>query len=57
MLFYFVGTATSNVSIIGQRMNYGFECGDFEDVRSHDISSSVLKIQNKEHPRHKRTKG
>ncbi|XP_036314110.1 TOG array regulator of axonemal microtubules protein 1 isoform X3 [Pipistrellus kuhlii] len=51
------GTATSNVSIIGQRMNYGFECGDFEDVRSHDISSSVLKIQNKEHPRHKRTKG
>lgn len=38
-------------------MNYGFECGDFEDVRSHDISSSVLKIQNKEHPRHKHTKG
>ncbi|XP_059515129.1 TOG array regulator of axonemal microtubules protein 1 isoform X6 [Myotis daubentonii] len=51
------GITTSNVSIIGQRMNYGFECGDFEDVRSHDISSSVLKIQNKEHPRHKHTKG
>ncbi|XP_012580097.1 PREDICTED: protein FAM179B isoform X2 [Condylura cristata] len=43
---------TSNVSIIGQRMNYGFGCGDFEDDRSHDISPSVLKIQNKEHPRH-----
>ncbi|XP_069883348.1 TOG array regulator of axonemal microtubules protein 1 isoform X2 [Dipodomys merriami] len=43
---------TSNVSIIGQRMNYGFGCGDFEDDRSHDISSSALKIQNKEYPRH-----
>ncbi|XP_066244225.1 TOG array regulator of axonemal microtubules protein 1 isoform X3 [Saccopteryx leptura] len=52
------GIITSNVSIIGQRMNYGFGCGDFEDDRSHDISSSVLKIQNKEHPRHnKHTKG
>ncbi|XP_017525746.3 TOG array regulator of axonemal microtubules protein 1 isoform X3 [Manis javanica] len=52
------GTTTSSVSIIGQRMNYGFGCGDFEDDRSHDISPSVLKIQNKEHPRHcKHTKG
>ncbi|XP_066133931.1 TOG array regulator of axonemal microtubules protein 1 isoform X4 [Saccopteryx bilineata] len=51
------GIISSNVSIIGQRMNYGFGCGDFEDDRSHDISSSVLKIQNKEHPRHKHTKG
>ncbi|XP_057579636.1 TOG array regulator of axonemal microtubules protein 1 isoform X3 [Hippopotamus amphibius kiboko] len=52
------GITTSNVSIIGQRMNYGFGCGDFEDDRSHDISPSVLKIQNKEHPRHyKHTKG
>ncbi|XP_043411994.1 TOG array regulator of axonemal microtubules protein 1 isoform X2 [Prionailurus bengalensis] len=49
------GITTSNVSIIGQRMNYGFGCGDFEDDRSHDISPSVFKIQNKEHPRH--TKG
>ncbi|XP_054546114.1 TOG array regulator of axonemal microtubules protein 1 isoform X3 [Talpa occidentalis] len=51
------GITTSNVSIIGQRMNYGFGCGDFDDDRSHDISPSVLKIQNKEHPRHKHTKG
>uniref|UniRef100_A0A8C9E360 TOG array regulator of axonemal microtubules protein 1 n=1 Tax=Phocoena sinus TaxID=42100 RepID=A0A8C9E360_PHOSS len=49
---------TSNVSIIGQRVNYGFGCGDFEDDRSHDISPSILKIQNKEQPRHyKHTKG
>ncbi|XP_036737245.2 TOG array regulator of axonemal microtubules protein 1 isoform X4 [Manis pentadactyla] len=46
------GITTSSVSIIGQRMNYGFGCGDFEDDRSHDISPSVLKIQNKERPRH-----
>ncbi|XP_027272292.1 TOG array regulator of axonemal microtubules protein 1 isoform X3 [Cricetulus griseus] len=51
------GITTSTVSIIGQRMNYGFGCGDFEDNRSHDISPSALKIQNKEHPRHKHTKG
>jgi hypothetical protein len=62
-LFYFIGTITSNVSIIGQptsnvsiigqRMNYGFGCGDFEE-----ILPSALKIQNKEHPRHyKHTKG
>uniref|UniRef100_H0WLX8 TOG array regulator of axonemal microtubules protein 1 n=1 Tax=Otolemur garnettii TaxID=30611 RepID=H0WLX8_OTOGA len=52
------GITTPNVSIIGQRMNYRFGCGDFEDGRSHDISSSAVKIQNKEHPRHyKHTKG
>ncbi|XP_011374491.1 TOG array regulator of axonemal microtubules protein 1 isoform X1 [Pteropus vampyrus] len=52
------GITTSNVSIIGQRMNYGFGCGDFEDDSPHDISPSVLKIQNKEQPRHfKHTKG
>ncbi|XP_076982978.1 TOG array regulator of axonemal microtubules protein 1 isoform X2 [Tamandua tetradactyla] len=52
------GIATSNVSIIGQRMNYGYGCGDFEDDMSNDIIPSVLKIQNKEHPRHyKHTKG
>lgn len=38
-------------------MNYGFGCGDFEDDRSHDISPSALKIQNKEPPRHKHAKG
>ncbi|XP_045865140.1 TOG array regulator of axonemal microtubules protein 1 isoform X6 [Meles meles] len=46
------GITASNVSIIGQRINYGFGCGDFEDDRSHDISPSVFKIQNKEPPRH-----
>lgn len=46
------GITASSVSIIGQRMNYGFGCGDFEDDRSHDISPSVFKIQNKEPPRH-----
>uniref|UniRef100_A0A3Q1MHN2 TOG array regulator of axonemal microtubules 1 n=2 Tax=Bos TaxID=9903 RepID=A0A3Q1MHN2_BOVIN len=46
------GTTTSSVSIIGHRMNYGFGCGDFEEDRSHDISPSALKIQNKEQPRH-----
>ncbi|XP_029396398.1 TOG array regulator of axonemal microtubules protein 1 [Mus pahari] len=51
------GITTPSVSIIGQRMNYGFGCGDFEDDRSHDISPSALKIQNKEHPRQKHTKG
>ncbi|XP_045865137.1 TOG array regulator of axonemal microtubules protein 1 isoform X3 [Meles meles] len=52
------GITASNVSIIGQRINYGFGCGDFEDDRSHDISPSVFKIQNKEPPRHyKHTKG
>lgn len=50
------GTTTSSVSIIGHRMNYGFGCGDFEEDRSHDISPSALKIQNKEQPRHKHTK-
>ncbi|XP_004835672.1 TOG array regulator of axonemal microtubules protein 1 isoform X1 [Heterocephalus glaber] len=52
------GITTSNVSIIGQRMNYGFGCGDSEDDRSHDIPPSAFKTQNKEHPRHyKHTKG
>ncbi|XP_029808051.1 TOG array regulator of axonemal microtubules protein 1 [Suricata suricatta] len=46
----------SSVSIIGQRMNYGFGSGDFEDDMSHDISPSVFKIPNKEHSRHKHTK-
>ncbi|XP_023597750.1 TOG array regulator of axonemal microtubules protein 1 isoform X1 [Trichechus manatus latirostris] len=52
------GISASNVSIIGQRMNYGCGCGNFEDDKSYDISPSILKIQNKEHPRHyKHTKG
>uniref|UniRef100_A0A4X2L5D2 TOG domain-containing protein n=1 Tax=Vombatus ursinus TaxID=29139 RepID=A0A4X2L5D2_VOMUR len=49
---------TSNVSIIGQRMNYGYGCGDFEDDRSRDVSPTVFKIQNKEHLKHyKHAKG
>ncbi|XP_023579510.1 TOG array regulator of axonemal microtubules protein 1 [Octodon degus] len=52
------GITTSNVSIIGQRMNYGFGNGDFEDDTSHDTSPSTFKIQHKEHSRHyKHTKG
>ncbi|XP_062945768.1 TOG array regulator of axonemal microtubules protein 1 [Cynocephalus volans] len=46
------GITTSSVSIIGQRINYGFGCGDFEDDRSCGTSPSALKIQNKEHQRH-----
>ncbi|XP_074091959.1 TOG array regulator of axonemal microtubules protein 1 isoform X2 [Macrotis lagotis] len=49
---------TSNVSIIGQRMNYGYGCGDFEDDKLQDVSLSVFKMQNKEHLKHyKHTKG
>ncbi|XP_068947869.1 TOG array regulator of axonemal microtubules protein 1 isoform X2 [Petaurus breviceps papuanus] len=49
---------TSNVSIIGQRMNYGYGCGDFEDEKLQDVSPSVFKMQNKEHLKHyKHTKG
>ncbi|XP_036591205.1 TOG array regulator of axonemal microtubules protein 1 [Trichosurus vulpecula] len=49
---------TSNVSIIGQRMNYGYGCGDFEDDKLQDVSPSVFKMQNKEHLKHyKHTKG
>ncbi|XP_008050510.1 TOG array regulator of axonemal microtubules protein 1, partial [Carlito syrichta] len=52
------GITPSSVSVIGQRMNYEFACGDFEDDRSHGISSSALEVKNKEHPRHyKHTKG
>ncbi|XP_049755169.1 TOG array regulator of axonemal microtubules protein 1 isoform X3 [Elephas maximus indicus] len=46
------GITASNVSIIGQRMNYGYGCGSFEDDKSYDVSPSILKIQNKEHPKH-----
>ncbi|KAM9066068.1 TOG array regulator of axonemal microtubules protein 1 isoform 3-T3 [Sarcophilus harrisii] len=49
---------TSNVSIIGQRMNYGYDCGDFEDDKLQDVSPSIFKLQNKEHLKHyKHTKG
>ncbi|XP_045143832.1 TOG array regulator of axonemal microtubules protein 1 isoform X2 [Echinops telfairi] len=51
------GIMASNVSIIGQRINYGCGCSDFEDDKLHDISPNSLKIQNKEHPRHKHPKG
>ncbi|XP_075387137.1 TOG array regulator of axonemal microtubules protein 1 isoform X2 [Tenrec ecaudatus] len=51
------GMMASNVSIIGQRINYGYGCGDFEDDKLHDISPNSLKIQNKEHPRYKHPKG
>ncbi|XP_056666750.1 TOG array regulator of axonemal microtubules protein 1 isoform X6 [Monodelphis domestica] len=49
---------TSNVSIIGQRLSYGYGCGDFEDDKLQDASPSAFKMQNKEHLKHyKHTKG
>ncbi|KAM7164612.1 TOG array regulator of axonemal microtubules protein 1 isoform 3-T3 [Macrochelys suwanniensis] len=50
--------ATSNVSIIGQRLNYGNGSGDYEDDKQREVSPCVFKGQNKEHQRHcKPTKG
>uniref|UniRef100_A0A674IPJ1 TOG array regulator of axonemal microtubules 1 n=1 Tax=Terrapene triunguis TaxID=2587831 RepID=A0A674IPJ1_9SAUR len=44
--------ATSNVSIIGQRLNYGNGSGDYEDDKQREVSPCVFKGQNKEHQRH-----
>ncbi|XP_067410806.1 TOG array regulator of axonemal microtubules protein 1 isoform X2 [Emydura macquarii macquarii] len=50
--------ATSNVSVIGQRLNYGNGSGDYEDDKQREVSPCVFKGQNKEHQRHcKPTKG
>nr|XP_048707981.1 TOG array regulator of axonemal microtubules protein 1 isoform X3 [Caretta caretta] len=50
--------STSNVSIIGQRLNYGNGSGDYEDDKQREVSPCVFKGQNKEHQRHcKPTKG
>ncbi|XP_074852240.1 TOG array regulator of axonemal microtubules protein 1 isoform X2 [Carettochelys insculpta] len=43
--------APSNVSIIGQRLNYGTGSGDSED-KMREVSPFVFKGQNKEHQRH-----
>lgn len=49
---------TSNVSIIGQRLNYGNGSGENEDDKQREVSPSVFKGQNKDHQRHcKPTKG
>uniref|UniRef100_A0A8C3T8A6 TOG array regulator of axonemal microtubules 1 n=1 Tax=Chelydra serpentina TaxID=8475 RepID=A0A8C3T8A6_CHESE len=51
-------STTSNVSIIGQRLNYGNGFGDYEDDKQREVSPCVFKGQNKEHQRHcKPTKG
>uniref|UniRef100_A0A8C3HPN6 TOG array regulator of axonemal microtubules 1 n=1 Tax=Chrysemys picta bellii TaxID=8478 RepID=A0A8C3HPN6_CHRPI len=51
-------STTSNVSIIGQRLNYGNGSGDYEDDKQREVSPCVFKGQNKEHQRHcKPTKG
>ncbi|XP_075782247.1 TOG array regulator of axonemal microtubules protein 1 isoform X2 [Pelodiscus sinensis] len=50
--------ASSDVSIIGQRLNYGNGPGDYEDDKQREVSPCVLKGQNKEHQKHcKPTKG
>ncbi|XP_059579399.1 TOG array regulator of axonemal microtubules protein 1 isoform X2 [Alligator mississippiensis] len=43
---------TSNVSIIGQRLNYGNGSGENEDDKQREVSPSVFKGQNKDHQRH-----
>uniref|UniRef100_A0A8C8SJF0 TOG array regulator of axonemal microtubules 1 n=1 Tax=Pelusios castaneus TaxID=367368 RepID=A0A8C8SJF0_9SAUR len=48
----------SNVSIIGQRLNYGNGSSDYEDDKQREVSPCVFKGQNKEHQKHcKPTKG
>ncbi|XP_019412149.1 PREDICTED: crescerin-1 isoform X1 [Crocodylus porosus] len=42
----------SNVSIIGQRLNYGNGSGENEDDKQREVSPSVFKGQNKDHQRH-----
>ncbi|XP_043371890.1 TOG array regulator of axonemal microtubules protein 1 [Dermochelys coriacea] len=50
--------STSDVSIIGQRLNYGNGSADYEDDKQREVSPCVFKGQNKEHQRHcKPTKG
>ncbi|XP_009288193.1 PREDICTED: crescerin-1 [Aptenodytes forsteri] len=40
---------TSNVSIVGQRLNCGNGCGDYEDKKRGEVSCTVFKSQNMEH--------
>ncbi|XP_032043729.1 TOG array regulator of axonemal microtubules protein 1 [Aythya fuligula] len=42
---------TSNVSIVGQRLNCGNGCGDYEDKKQKEGSRSIFKSQNMEQQR------
>ncbi|XP_068538291.1 TOG array regulator of axonemal microtubules protein 1 isoform X2 [Anas acuta] len=49
---------TSNVSIVGQRLNCGNGCGDYEDKKQKEGSRSIFKSQNMEQQRNfKHSKG
>ncbi|KAM9653305.1 TOG array regulator of axonemal microtubules protein 1 isoform 1-T1 [Morphnus guianensis] len=48
---------TSNVSIVGQRLNCGNGCGDYEDKKQ-EVSCTIFQSQNTEHQRNfKHSKG
>ncbi|XP_009913559.2 TOG array regulator of axonemal microtubules protein 1 isoform X1 [Haliaeetus albicilla] len=48
---------TSNVSIVGQRLNCGNGCGDYEDKKQ-EVSRTIFQSQNTEHQRNfKHSKG
>ncbi|XP_075006759.1 TOG array regulator of axonemal microtubules protein 1 [Calonectris borealis] len=49
---------TSNVSVVGQRLNCGNGCGDYEDKKQGEVSRTIFKSQNMEHQRNfKHSKG
>ncbi|XP_042654981.1 TOG array regulator of axonemal microtubules protein 1 isoform X1 [Tyto alba] len=49
---------TSNVSVIGQRLNCGNGCRDYEDKKQGEVSRTIFKSQNMEHQRNfKHSKG
>ncbi|XP_035183499.1 TOG array regulator of axonemal microtubules protein 1 [Oxyura jamaicensis] len=49
---------TSNVSIVGQRLNCGNGCGDYEDKKQKEASRTIFKSQNMEQQRNfKHSKG
>ncbi|XP_054055995.1 TOG array regulator of axonemal microtubules protein 1 isoform X1 [Rissa tridactyla] len=49
---------TSNVSIVGQRLNCGNGCGDYEEKKQGEVSRTIFKSQNAEHQRNfKHAKG
>ncbi|XP_072722013.1 TOG array regulator of axonemal microtubules protein 1 isoform X1 [Ciconia boyciana] len=40
---------TSNVSVVGQRLNCGNGCGDYEDKKQGEVSRTIFGSQNMEH--------
>ncbi|XP_074005395.1 TOG array regulator of axonemal microtubules protein 1 [Numenius arquata] len=49
---------TSAVSVVGQRLNCGNGCGDYEDKKPGEVSHMIFKSQNMEHQRNfKHSKG